>query len=148
MWDRGRGRDRGMDREREWDMDRARERDRAPLLLALDGPMKARAASPGSPPSPSPATRRLSGHGIPFHIQIGLSREPVVLDCSDFSLAHVREMACSIVDQKVTGQGWTGGDRRRGERDRKEGDIREGQVRTRWRTVEQMGEIRYGEIHG
>ncbi|XP_055496649.1 serine/threonine-protein kinase D1 isoform X2 [Leucoraja erinacea] len=97
-----------MDREREWDMDRARERDRAPLLLALDGPMKARAASPGSPPSPSPATRRLSGHGIPFHIQIGLSREPVVLDCSDFSLAHVREMACSIVDQKFPECGFYG----------------------------------------
>ncbi|XP_078262546.1 serine/threonine-protein kinase D1 isoform X2 [Rhinoraja longicauda] len=70
--------------------------------------MKAETDSPGRPPSPSPAERRLSGHGIPFHIQIGLSREPVILDCSDFSLAHVREMACSIVDQKFPECGFYG----------------------------------------
>ncbi|EMP26739.1 Serine/threonine-protein kinase D1 [Chelonia mydas] len=36
-------------------------------------------------------------------LKIGLSREPVLLlqdSSGDFSLAHVREMACSIVDQK------------------------------------------------
>lgn len=49
------------------------------------------------PPSPlSPGS-----NGISFQIQIGLSREPVLLDSVDFSLAQVREMACSIVDQKV-----------------------------------------------
>ncbi|ERE73182.1 serine/threonine-protein kinase D1-like protein [Cricetulus griseus] len=37
-------------------------------------------------------------------LQIGLSREPVLLlqdSSGDYSLAHVREMACSIVDQKA-----------------------------------------------
>ncbi|XP_069772799.1 serine/threonine-protein kinase D1 isoform X2 [Narcine bancroftii] len=67
-----------------------------------------RPPSPGSPPSPTPGAPRLSGQGIPFHIQIGLSREPVILDGSDFSLAHVREMACSIVDQKFPECGFYG----------------------------------------
>uniref|UniRef100_A0ACB8G4U3 Uncharacterized protein n=1 Tax=Sphaerodactylus townsendi TaxID=933632 RepID=A0ACB8G4U3_9SAUR len=52
------------------------------------------------PPSPSQP-----GSGISFHLQIGLSREPVLLlpdSSGEFSLAHVREMACSIVDQKVS----------------------------------------------
>lgn len=40
---------------------------------------------------------------ISFHIQIGLSREPVLLDAAELSLSQVREVACSIVDQKVTG---------------------------------------------
>lgn len=40
---------------------------------------------------------------ISFHIQIGLSREPVLLDAAELSLGQVREVACSIVDQKVTG---------------------------------------------
>lgn len=39
---------------------------------------------------------------ISFHIQIGLSREPVLLDAAELSLGQVREVACSIVDQKVT----------------------------------------------
>ncbi|XP_064421271.1 serine/threonine-protein kinase D1 [Latimeria chalumnae] len=55
------------------------------------------------PPSPVPGT-----HGISFHIQIGLSREPVLLDSNDFTLAHVREMACSIVDQKFPECGFYG----------------------------------------
>ena len=38
---------------------------------------------------------------ISFHIQIGLSREPVLLDAAELSLSQVREVACSIVDQKV-----------------------------------------------
>lgn len=42
------------------------------------------------------------GGVISFHIQIGLSREPVLLDAAEFSLSQVREVACSIVDQKVT----------------------------------------------
>lgn len=41
---------------------------------------------------------------ISFHIQIGLSREPVLLDAAELSLSQVREVACSIVDQKVTGE--------------------------------------------
>lgn len=50
------------------------------------------------PPSPLSSV----SNGISFQIQIGLSREPVLLDSVDFSLAQVREMACYIVDQKVT----------------------------------------------
>ncbi|KAJ7990922.1 hypothetical protein DPEC_G00291910 [Dallia pectoralis] len=56
------------------------------------------------PPSPlSPGSS-----GISFQIQIGLSREPVLLDTVDFSLAQVREMACSIVDQKLPECGFYG----------------------------------------
>ncbi|KAI9518055.1 hypothetical protein NQZ68_040808 [Dissostichus eleginoides] len=40
------------------------------------------------------------GDVISFHIQIGLSREPVLLDAAELSLSQVREVACSIVDQK------------------------------------------------
>lgn len=42
-----------------------------------------------------------AGGVISFHIQIGLSREPVLLDAAELSLSQVREVACSIVDQKV-----------------------------------------------
>ncbi|XP_041121065.1 serine/threonine-protein kinase D1 isoform X1 [Polyodon spathula] len=55
------------------------------------------------PPSPIPGAQ-----GISFQIQIGLSREPVLLDSSDFTLSHVREMACSIVDQKFPECGFYG----------------------------------------
>ncbi|CAF90954.1 unnamed protein product, partial [Tetraodon nigroviridis] len=41
------------------------------------------------------------GGVISFHIQIGLSREPVLLDAAELSLGQVREVACSIVDQKI-----------------------------------------------
>ncbi|KAF4788416.1 hypothetical protein TURU_161261 [Turdus rufiventris] len=57
------------------------------------------------PPSPLPPPGAAAGGGVAFHLQIGLSREPVLLlqdSSGDFSLAHVREMACSIVDQKLT----------------------------------------------
>ncbi|KAL7861776.1 hypothetical protein SRHO_G00132170 [Serrasalmus rhombeus] len=54
-------------------------------------------------PSPVPGSQ-----GVSFHIQIGLSREPVLLDSGDFSLAQVREMACSIVDQKFPECGFYG----------------------------------------
>ncbi|XP_051502922.1 serine/threonine-protein kinase D1-like [Myxocyprinus asiaticus] len=55
------------------------------------------------PPSPIPGSQ-----GISFQIQIGLSREPVLLDSGEFSLAQVREMACSIVDQKFPECGFYG----------------------------------------
>lgn len=57
------------------------------------------------PPSPLPPLGAAPGGGVAFHLQIGLSREPVLLlqdSSGDLSLAHVREMACSIVDQKVS----------------------------------------------
>ncbi|KAM9294225.1 serine/threonine-protein kinase D1 [Gastrophryne carolinensis] len=54
------------------------------------------------PPSPA-------GHGLSLHIQIGLSREPVVLpEPGELSLGAVREMACSIVDQKFPECGFYG----------------------------------------
>uniref|UniRef100_A0AAQ6IGR6 Serine/threonine-protein kinase n=1 Tax=Anabas testudineus TaxID=64144 RepID=A0AAQ6IGR6_ANATE len=58
-------------------------------------------------PSPLP----FSGGGgsvISFHIQIGLSREPVLLDAAELSLSQVREVACSIVDQKLPECGFYG----------------------------------------
>uniref|UniRef100_A0A670IKZ2 Serine/threonine-protein kinase n=1 Tax=Podarcis muralis TaxID=64176 RepID=A0A670IKZ2_PODMU len=72
---------------------------------------------PGRPPGAGPLPRLLpsqpgsGGGGISFHLQIGLSREPVLLlqdSSGEFSLAHVREMACSIVDQKFPECGFYG----------------------------------------
>ncbi|CAG5866929.1 unnamed protein product [Menidia menidia] len=45
---------------------------------------------------------------ISFHIQIGMSREPVLLDASELNLGQVREVACSIVDQKLPECGFYG----------------------------------------
>ncbi|KAM4690170.1 serine/threonine-protein kinase D1 [Rhinophrynus dorsalis] len=57
-----------------------------------------------APPTPSP-----TGHGLSLHIQIGLSRELVVLpEPGELSLGAVREMACSIVDQKFPECGFYG----------------------------------------
>lgn len=77
----------------------------SPLLPAAAAVAAAAAALvPGSGPAPFPAPGAAPAGGISFHLQIGLSREPVLLlqdSSGDYSLAHVREMACSIVDQKV-----------------------------------------------
>lgn len=69
---------------------------------------------PGSPPpsgsldlqSPTPLLPQVPvpGPGISFHIQIGLTREFVLLPAAS-ELAHVKQLACSIVDQKVRAQG-------------------------------------------
>ncbi|XP_064164150.1 serine/threonine-protein kinase D1 isoform X2 [Anguilla rostrata] len=61
-----------------------------------------------APPVIRPPSPLAGSQGISFQIQIGLSREPVLLDSSDLSLAHVREMACSIVDQKFPECGFYG----------------------------------------
>ncbi|XP_075048697.1 serine/threonine-protein kinase D1 isoform X2 [Mixophyes fleayi] len=54
------------------------------------------------PPSPT-------GPGLSLQIQIGLSREPVLLpEPGELSLGAVREMACSIVDQKFPECGFYG----------------------------------------
>ncbi|XP_055087344.1 serine/threonine-protein kinase D1 isoform X2 [Periophthalmus magnuspinnatus] len=45
---------------------------------------------------------------VSFQIQIGLSREPVLLDSGDLSLSQVREVACSIIDQKLPECGFYG----------------------------------------
>lgn len=79
----------------------------SPLLpVAAAAAAAAAALVPGSGPGPAPflAPVAAPAGGISFHLQIGLSREPVLLlqdSSGDYSLAHVREMACSIVDQKV-----------------------------------------------
>lgn len=76
------------------------------------------AGLPGSPgpgsPSPSGGLELQSpppllpqvlapGSGVSFHIQIGLTREFVLLPPAS-ELAHVKQLACSIVDQKVSTQ--------------------------------------------
>ncbi|XP_019509819.1 PREDICTED: serine/threonine-protein kinase D1 [Hipposideros armiger] len=65
----------------------------------------------GSGPAPFLAPVAAPAGGMSFHLQIGLSREPVLLlqdSSGDYSLAHVREMACSIVDQKFPECGFYG----------------------------------------
>lgn len=65
--------------------------------FSMSAPPLLRPPSPLFPAAPG-------GGGVSFHLQIGLSREPVLLlqdSAGELSLAHVREMACSIVDQKV-----------------------------------------------
>lgn len=71
---------------------------------------------PGSPPPPGafelhppppplqPQGPPLPGPGVSFHIQIGLTREFVLLPAAS-ELAHVKQLACSIVDQKVSAPG-------------------------------------------
>ncbi|GAA6102183.1 serine/threonine-protein kinase D3 isoform X1 [Tachysurus ichikawai] len=60
--------------------------------------------SNGSTSAPSPTHSRESFHGVSFLLQIGLTRETVNLDPSDVSLSAVKELVCSIVDQKVNTQ--------------------------------------------
>ncbi|KAM5236831.1 serine/threonine-protein kinase D2 [Ctenodactylus gundi] len=69
---------------------------------------------PGSPPpggselllSP-PLLSQAPGSGVSFHIQIGLTREFVLLPAAS-ELAHVKQLACSIVDQKFPECGFYG----------------------------------------
>ncbi|MEQ2213997.1 hypothetical protein XENOCAPTIV_025397, partial [Xenoophorus captivus] len=56
--------------------------------------------SNGSQTGPSPTNSRGSLQGISFLLQIGLTRETMTLDPGDMSLLAVRELVCSIVDQK------------------------------------------------
>uniref|UniRef100_A0AAX7U573 Serine/threonine-protein kinase n=1 Tax=Astatotilapia calliptera TaxID=8154 RepID=A0AAX7U573_ASTCA len=64
--------------------------------------------SNGSQSAPSPTNSRGSFHGISFLLQIGLTREAVTLDPGDVSLSSVRELVCSIVDQKFPECGFFG----------------------------------------
>lgn len=50
---------------------------------------------------PSRSSSQGSIHGVSFLLQIGLTRETVSLESTEQSLAAVRELVCSIVDQKV-----------------------------------------------
>uniref|UniRef100_A0AAQ5ZEH9 protein kinase C n=1 Tax=Amphiprion ocellaris TaxID=80972 RepID=A0AAQ5ZEH9_AMPOC len=81
----------------------------APPLIRAPSPL------PFSPGTGSSGTGGGTGGGggggggvISFHIQIGLSREPVLLDAAELSLSQVREVACSIVDQKLPECGFYG----------------------------------------
>ncbi|XP_036030323.1 serine/threonine-protein kinase D2 [Onychomys torridus] len=72
---------------------------------------------PGSPPppgglelqAPPPLLPQIPtpGPGVSFHIQIGLTREFVLLPAAS-ELAHVKQLACSIVDQKFPECGFYG----------------------------------------
>uniref|UniRef100_A0A665TR05 Serine/threonine-protein kinase n=1 Tax=Echeneis naucrates TaxID=173247 RepID=A0A665TR05_ECHNA len=73
----------------------------APPLIRAPSPLP----FPGGTNSPSAGG---GGGVISFHIQIGLSREPVLLDAAELSLSQVREVACSIVDQKLPECGFYG----------------------------------------
>lgn len=73
----------------------------------MSAPPLIRAPSPlpflGGPNSPNTEGGGGGGGGvISFQIQIGMSREPVLLDVAELSLSQVREVACSIINQKVT----------------------------------------------
>uniref|UniRef100_A0A8D3E1P9 Serine/threonine-protein kinase n=1 Tax=Scophthalmus maximus TaxID=52904 RepID=A0A8D3E1P9_SCOMX len=59
-------------------------------------------------PSPSPSPSRGSVQGVCFLLQIGLTRETVTLDAGDHSLSGVRELVCSVVDQKFPECGFFG----------------------------------------
>lgn len=64
------------------------------------GPLYTRLSN-GSHSVPSPTNSRSSFHGVSFLLQIGLTRETVNLEASDLSLSAVKDLVCSIVDQKV-----------------------------------------------
>uniref|UniRef100_A0A4W6DGK4 Serine/threonine-protein kinase n=1 Tax=Lates calcarifer TaxID=8187 RepID=A0A4W6DGK4_LATCA len=64
--------------------------------------------SNGSQTAPSPTNSRGSIQGVSFLLQIGLTRETVTLDPGDHSLSAVRELVCSIVDQKFPECGFFG----------------------------------------
>uniref|UniRef100_A0A4W4FAQ3 protein kinase C n=1 Tax=Electrophorus electricus TaxID=8005 RepID=A0A4W4FAQ3_ELEEL len=49
-----------------------------------------------------------SFHGVSFLLQIGLTREAVNLDANDVSLSAVKDLVCSIVDQKFPECGFFG----------------------------------------
>ncbi|XP_041722013.1 serine/threonine-protein kinase D3 [Coregonus clupeaformis] len=65
--------------------------------------------SNGSLSARSPTNSGCSFHGVSFLLQIGLTRETVNLDASDLSgLSAVKELVCSIVDQKFPECGFFG----------------------------------------
>ncbi|XP_077394756.1 serine/threonine-protein kinase D1 isoform X2 [Festucalex cinctus] len=78
----------------------------APPLIRTPSPLSFPGGSPGG--GGGEAAGGGGGGVLSFHIQIGLSREPVLLDSADLSLAQVREVACSIVDQKIPECGFYG----------------------------------------
>ncbi|XP_051833272.1 serine/threonine-protein kinase D1 isoform X1 [Antechinus flavipes] len=82
-----------------------------PVAVAAAATASALVQGPVPVPTPTLTPALAPAGGISFHLQIGLSREPVLLlqdSSGDYSLAHVREMACSIVDQKFPECGFYG----------------------------------------
>uniref|UniRef100_A0AAX7VPR3 protein kinase C n=1 Tax=Astatotilapia calliptera TaxID=8154 RepID=A0AAX7VPR3_ASTCA len=71
------------------------------------GPIYTRLSN-GSHNAPSPTSSRSSFHGVSFLLQIGLTRETVNLEASDLSLSAVKDLVCSIVDQKFPECGFFG----------------------------------------
>uniref|UniRef100_A0A7N8Y964 Serine/threonine-protein kinase n=1 Tax=Mastacembelus armatus TaxID=205130 RepID=A0A7N8Y964_9TELE len=71
------------------------------------GPLYTRLSN-GSHSAPSPTDSRSSFHGVSFLLQIGLTRETVNLEASDLSLSAVKDLVCSIVDQKFPECGFFG----------------------------------------
>lgn len=71
------------------------------------GPLYTRLSN-GSHSAPSPTNSRSSFHGVSFLLQIGLTRETVNLEASDLSLSAVKDLVCSIVDQKFPECGFFG----------------------------------------
>uniref|UniRef100_A0A8C1LAV0 Serine/threonine-protein kinase n=1 Tax=Cyprinus carpio TaxID=7962 RepID=A0A8C1LAV0_CYPCA len=61
--------------------------------------------SNGNHSVPSPTS---SLHGVSFLLQIGLTREMVTLEPHDLSLSSVKDLVCSIVDQKFPECGFFG----------------------------------------
>uniref|UniRef100_A0A669C1I1 Serine/threonine-protein kinase n=1 Tax=Oreochromis niloticus TaxID=8128 RepID=A0A669C1I1_ORENI len=76
-------------------------------LSSPSGPIYTRLSN-GSHSAPSPTNSRSSFHGVSFLLQIGLTRETVNLEASDLSLSAVKDLVCSIVDQKFPECGFFG----------------------------------------
>uniref|UniRef100_A0A665VMQ6 Serine/threonine-protein kinase n=1 Tax=Echeneis naucrates TaxID=173247 RepID=A0A665VMQ6_ECHNA len=66
------------------------------------------ASSPPSLPRAFLHSLYPSFHGVSFLLQIGLTRETVNLEASDLSLSSVKDLVCSIVDQKFPECGFFG----------------------------------------
>ncbi|XP_048852774.1 serine/threonine-protein kinase D3-like [Brienomyrus brachyistius] len=58
--------------------------------------------------APSRSSYRSSFRGVSFLLQIGLTRETVTLEAGDVSLSAVKDLVCSIVDQKFPECGFFG----------------------------------------
>uniref|UniRef100_A0A7N6BBH3 Serine/threonine-protein kinase n=1 Tax=Anabas testudineus TaxID=64144 RepID=A0A7N6BBH3_ANATE len=71
------------------------------------GPLYMRLSN-GSHSTHIPTNSRSSFHGVSFLLQIGLTRETVNLEASDLSLSAVKDLVCSIVDQKFPECGFFG----------------------------------------
>uniref|UniRef100_UPI00358F666D serine/threonine-protein kinase D1-like n=1 Tax=Myxine glutinosa TaxID=7769 RepID=UPI00358F666D len=68
----------------------------------MNGSLSSASASVSTGPSSRTGSvaSRVSIGGVAFTLQIGLAREPVALDPHEMNLGAVRELACSVIDQK------------------------------------------------